>query len=216
MKSYCINLRRHEYRWEKLRQHFLGHSHYPTRFIGVDAVEWGLITKHTYDVDYPGSGYCIPQKHVGMHLSHYWLWRQIIALDYDAVLVLEDDSRYIGSNLNGDLEKYRQWFWKEGPHGCGPEKPTMLFVGSCNCTHKPCQPLDESLGIFDVRWPQCTHAYILNRAAAMLLVDTQEKSWAPIDLALIFNSFPKFQERGGGVYTVLPRLFEQEGTEIHP
>lgn len=216
MKSYVISLRNQTDRWAAFANHFSTHRLWPDRFYGIDAVQWGLTTKHPYEVDHPGTGFHMPQKHVGLHLSHYILWRQFSAShDGDVCLVLEDDARYNGSDLAEDLDKYGKWVEEKTPDEDGGfDHPIMLLLGSCNCGMKEQTEVDTTLGIFDVRWPQCTHAYIINKAAANLLIVTQEKSWAPIDLALIFNSYPKFAKEHGGVYTVLPRLFDQEGTVI--
>lgn len=218
-KAYCINLRDRVDRWARFYNHFSAHKMYAEKFEGLDAVKWGLITKNAYEKDHPGTGFHMPQKHVGLHLSHYWLWRQIARLNDEPVIVFEDDARYCGQDDNpvALLGEYADWVRKMTvDQDNGLDHPIMLFLGSCNCGHKEGPLVDETLKIRQIEWPQCTHAYMLNKSAANLLIRTQEKSWAPIDLALIFESFPEFAKNRGGVYTVQPRIFDQEGQIIYP
>ena len=210
-----ISLRETPQRLQACRDHFASFGMTLDVFYGVNAAKWGLLTKNAYEVDHPGTGFHIPQKHVGLHLSHYFMWRESLLHPFNVHGCVEDDCRFVGDLKEGQtlpllLADYREWIDLQGT------TPTMIFLGSCNCSYKPSVLVDERLHLYKVEWPQCTHAYLFNKAAAALLIETQEKSWAPIDLALIFNSFPVFKERGGQVLTVLPRLFDQGNQQIHP
>lgn len=170
-----------------------------TQFEGIHAEAWGLSTLIPYDVDAPGSGYIMPQKHVGLHLSHYFLWRKFRESGFDVMTVMEDDVNLLHE-------------WQDG-FGMAmnnvPDDWDMLFLGSGNTFDKPKEQVAHN--VWRVRWPQCTHLYMVRKKALPVLLSTQKRSWAPIDLSLIFGSFPHLN-----VYTVLPRLATQHGQEyIH-
>lgn len=170
-----------------------------TPFRGVNAESWGLTTLNKYDKD--GTNVTIPQKHVGLHLSHYWLWRQCMTSeDYERYgdesqfTIIEDDCRFVAD-------------WRENLALASRHVPAdwdMVLLGSCCTEDKPTVHLGGN--VFSVKYPLCTHAYIVRGKALPLLADTQEKSWASIDLALYWSTYPKLN-----VYTILPRIAEQEG-----
>lgn len=170
------------------------------RFYGVNAAKMGLTTIHPYEIDHPGSNYIMPSKHVGMHLSHFLLWRHLKEYHSEPVYtVFEDDVRMV----SGWQERFITSI------NSVPDDWDMLFLGSC-CTDG--KPSSHVLGnVHKVYYPLCTHAYMVSRKALPVLLETQEKSWAPIDLALNFNSFPMLK-----VYTVLPRIADQYDTILTP
>lgn len=213
---HAIVLRETPDRTERLRKHLSEEGIYWNPFYGVNAEKWGLTTVHPYEVDSPGSGYIMIQKHVGLHLSHYWLWRcaydalfhqraAILNLtdcetktrDECSVTILEDDALFL-PGWEPRLDKALNDV---------PKDWEILMIGSCNCEGHDTEHIKGE--IFKVKYPQCTHAMIIKERALPILIETQEKSWAPIDLALIFNSYPLLN-----VYTVLPRIVDQYGQEI--
>lgn len=166
---------------------------------GINANEAGLLTTHTYDRDHPGSGYRIPSKHVGLHLSHVMAWTTLWHLGVGYGLVLEDDALF----EDGWFPRYQQALRDV------PDDMDILHLGSCNTGDKvKTQVAGE---VWEVKYPQCTHSYVVARKALPVLLATQQKIWAPIDLALIFNSYPQLK-----VYTVLPRICDQHGQDIAP
>ena len=44
-----------------------------------------------------------------------------------------------------------------------------------------------------------------------VLLDVHQKFWAPLDIAMLYDSLPKLR-----VYTILPRLVSQRNTVIPP
>ena len=198
MKRYVITLRETPERRKACRRHLedVGFSDY-TFWNGVNALKWGLMTRNTYDVDHPGSGFIIPMKHVGLHLSHWILWNIAYESDNEITSIMEDDVA-----LAGDWQARLESVLK-----AAPEDWDIIMLGSCNTTGKPATHVNGSL--FEVKYPQCTHWYLIRRKALPILISTQEKSWAPIDLALIFNSFPQLR-----VYTAIPRLASQHNMDL--
>jgi GR25 family glycosyltransferase involved in LPS biosynthesis len=198
VKRYVITLRETPERREACRRHLehVGFSDY-TFWNGVNALKWGLMTRNTYDVDHPNSGFIIPMKHVGLHLSHWILWNIALEGGDDCVSIMEDDV-----SLSGD------WMARlVAIRNQVPDDWDIIMLGSCNTAGKPTTHVNGSL--FEVKYPQCTHWYLVRRKALPILISTQEKSWAPIDLALIFNSFPQLR-----VYTAIPRLASQHNMDL--
>lgn len=200
--AHCITLAETPERTERLVGHLSGDGVKFEIHEGVNAAEFGLTTINKYEVDHPGSGYVMTQKHVGLHLSHVLAWRHFSTLPQDSFLVLEDDALFLPG-------------WQDGfdlAMESVPDDWDMLFIGSCNCEHTPKELVSGNVWRVDKRHgPQCTHAYIVRAKALPILLKTQKKSWAPIDLALIFNSFPHLN-----IYTVLPRIVRQHRQELCP
>lgn len=201
MKRYVITLRETPDREAACRKHLDDVGFDGVEFwYGVNAVKWGLMTSNSYDVDHPGSGFMIPRKHVGLHLSHWILWQKALESKQDIVSIMEDDVA-----LAGDWKPRLQTILSTASILC-PDWD-MIFLGSCNALNKDKTHLGGSL--WDVRYPQCTHWYLARHKALPVLIETQEKSWAPIDLSLIFNSFPRLK-----VLTAIPRLAAQSTLDI--
>lgn len=173
---------------------------------GIHAKSFGLMTCHPYEVDDPGSGFTIPPKHVGLHLSHYMAWTVCRHSEVgsgppgsSAFIILEDDAQFEAGWQVRLVQALRDV----------PADADMLFIGSGNTFDKPKAQVKGE--VWSVQWPQCTHAYVVWPKALPVLLETQRDTWAPIDLALIFRSFPQLN-----VYTVLPRIVSQRGQDIAP
>ncbi len=172
-------------------------------FNGFDGPALGLTTVFPYEVDSPGSGYIMHSKSVGLVLSHLTLWKigkDILGISPSShITVMEDDVEFIP----GWRDRYNTAMEKM------PDDWDMIFIGSCNCADKPKEEIGG--GVFKVLegGPQCCHAYMVRGRALAKLIDSFERIWAPVDLALIFDAFPKLN-----VYTILPRLAGQHGEEI--
>ena len=166
-----------------------------TPFEGVNGELWGLTTVNKYDMGSP-DGIIMPQKHVGLHLSHYFLWRRFEDSGEQVMTVLEDDAAFHNR-------------WKEEYKIAMDSVPSdwnVILLGSGFTSNKHKIKVKGNVWIVDS--PQCTHAYMINRAALQILLLTQKKSWAPIDSSLMCLSYPWMK-----VYTVLPRIAYQHGQE---
>jgi len=197
MRAFCISLPETPARREIARAHFVERGARVEFFDGVHALNFGLTTTHTYDVDHPGTGYRITSKHVGCWLSHYILWQALTLADGDKFLIFEDD-----------VALPEDWHIRMlAALDDTPENADMLYLGSCCCDGKPKEQISNT--VWDVKWPLCTHAYVVWKKALPRLLATQRKCWAPIDLALYFNSLPHLK-----VYTVLPRIADQRDMNL--
>lgn len=203
MRAYCITLPETPDRTAALKEHLLavGPGGTKTSFVdGIHAKSFGLLTCHPYEVDHPGTGYMIPQKHVGLCLSHYLVWS--IARhsgEPGPFMVIEDDAEFAPD-------------WQERLRRAlddTPDDADLLMIGNCNCAGKPTRHVAGE--VHHVQWPQATHAYVVWPQALPRLLATQRDVWAPIDLALIFRSYPTLN-----VYTVLPRIVGQRNMELAP
>lgn len=186
-------------RWPETEKHLLEQGIKADPFWCIDWQVSGIETKFTYDIDHPGTGFKTHPMRICNCLSQYLLWRILAYLPEDEFLILEDDARFLPGWKNGYMKARASL----------PADWDMLFIGSCNCKNKPTQLIDQNL--FKVQWPFCTHAYIVRKKGLKVLDETMQKFWAPIDIALNLQAFPKLN-----IYTVLPRLVEQFETKLDP
>lgn len=171
-----------------------------TYFEGIDAQRWGLSTVNRYPLD--GGDWQaqeVPQKHVGLHLSHYMLWRVMEYTGMEEMTILEDDVIF-SQDWESQYKAARQ---------AVPDDWDFLMIGSGLTENKPRRHVAGN--VWEIFWPMTTHAYIIRKKALKLTLETQRYSYAPIDLALLFRTWPRLN-----VYTVQPRIAVQNGTEIRP
>jgi GR25 family glycosyltransferase involved in LPS biosynthesis len=185
---------------ERTRQHFLERSVDAAFFYGIHAVKLGIETTLPYEVDGgPGCGYKTAQTGIGCWLSHRALWAALLLLPDQLFFVVEDDAKFPEN-------------WQERVDRAVADAGhfDMLFVGSCCTQGKPKTHISGE--VYEVKWPMCTHGYIVRRTALETLIATQDEArcYAPIDIALSFHSFHRMSR----VYTVLPRILEQFDTFI--
>lgn len=197
MRTFCISLPETVERRAKAKSHF-DNIGLDVEFIyGINAETAGLVTTHPYEVDNPGSGYIMLPKHVGLCLSHYMIWQICLSMKEDRYLILEDDALF-----------YDDWFPRlEKALVDTPADADILMIGHCNATNKPKTHIKGE--IYDLRYPQCTQAYVVYQKALIPLLEQQRDIWAHIDLTLIFKSFPYLN-----VYTVLPRIVDQRDMDL--
>jgi len=170
-----------------------------TYFEGIDAKRWGLTTKRPYELDTPGSGYIMEQRQVGLHLSHYFLWRLMEYTGMEEMTIVEDDVEF-SKDWESQYTSARQSV---------PDDWDFLMLGSGLTSEKYRRHVAGN--VWEILWPMTTHAYIIRKKALKLTLETQRYSYAPIDLALYFRTWPRLN-----VYTVQPRIAVQNGTEIQP
>lgn len=170
-------------------------------FIGIHAKKLGIETTLTYEVDHPGTEFRAGATVVGCWLSHRTLWAALSLLPDEEVLVVEDDAKFPDG-------------WRERLTAALRDVPPdwdMLWIGSCCTEDKPKTHIAGD--VWDVRYPMCTHGYVVRKKALQTLIETQDDArlYAPIDISMVFHSFPKLH-----VYTVLPRILDQWDTVLAP
>jgi len=199
MRAFALTLSETPERTAKAKAHFDEHGVKAQFINGIHAEKFGLLTTHAYEVDHPGSGYRIPPKHVGMCLSHYIAWTVCSFFSDESFLILEDDAQFAPD-------------WKSRYHAAMAHLPQdwdLFYIGSCNCELSQKDHIGGE--VFKVVNPMCTHAILIRNKAIPVLLETQRKIWAPIDLSLIFRSLPKLK-----TYCLLPRIVSQFDTVIQP
>lgn len=198
-RAFVITLKRTSERYAKEQEHLRSVGISAEPFYGLDAAIAGLQTDHTYEVDNPGTNYHMGPKLVALYLSHYMLWRVLQYLPEDVFWVLEDDAQW-------DAEWAKQY---AEAMSVVPKDWDLVWLGSCCTGERVAKCIAKNL--YDVRYPLCTHAYQVHKKALATMIDVHQKVWAPLDLALMFDSMPQLN-----VYTILPRLAAQWNTCIQP
>lgn len=187
----------------RTRQHFAERGVDVQFFYGINAPKLGIHTVNPYLVDGPPppgeAPFNVGPKVVGCWLSHRALWSALLLLDDEHVLVIEDDALF--------QEGWRDRF--DRAMSDAPSDFDLLYIGSC-CTADKRKTLVRG-EVWDVRYPFCTHGYVVSKKALLPLIETQDAAtcYGPVDVTMVLHSFPKLK-----VYTVLPRLLEQHETGI--
>lgn len=167
-------------------------------FIGISGKKSGLKASIPYEIDNPGSGYLISDKHVGCSLSHLMLWKALwFNGDEDFWMIVEDDVRL--------RENWRERV--EYAIKTVPEDWDIIYPGSCCSNGRRGREVGD--GLFE-GMPLCTHCYIVRKKALPTLIATNEEIWAPIDLQMYHKSAHLLK-----CYTLFPRVADQDGTELH-
>lgn len=169
-------------------------------FYGVHAAQLGVETTLPYEVDGgPGCGFRIGPLATGCWLSHRMLWSALLLLPDERFLVLEEDAQFPPD-------------WRERIDQAMKDAGEfdVLLVGSCCTRDKPRKHIAGS--VYEVRWPVCSHGYIVRRHALETMIATQDEArcYAPIDISLTFHTYPRMSR----VYTVLPRILSQHDTYL--
>lgn len=199
-KTYVLTLHETQDRTNKAWSHLTGAGLPFQFFFGLNADQLGLQTRFPYEVDAPGSGFNIGSKYVGVWLSHYMLW--------SSLSLLPDDHHHI---MEVDAKLKPNWAERFGRAIKDvPDDFDILFTGSCCCKgHPMTRVAGDVYRMENGTGPQCLHSYIVAKKALPVLMKTQNKLYAPIDISMIFHSFPQLK-----VYVVLPRIVDQFDTEI--
>lgn len=201
LRAICITLPETPERTQRAAEHFKERKVTVKFWHGIHAEKFGLNTVHNYEVDNPGTNFKIGFKPTGIWLSHWVLWAALDmkqALD-DAYMILEIDAKFPEN-------------WAERLKKALADTPPdwdMLYIGSCCCSGRPTKHIAGE--VYEVKYPLCTHAYCVAPKALPVLLATQRKVYAPIDISMTFHSHPQMK-----VYTVLPRIVDQFDTEITP
>lgn len=168
-------------------------------FRGIHGEHFGVLGTHPYRGDHPQQGWVIGYAHTGMFLSHYMLWNALSLLDGDRFMILEDDAEFPAD-------------WRKrlaDVHLNLPSDTDVVLIGSSNTKDKPSKHVKGPL--YEVKWPFCTHAYILHRKALPVLLDKCRDAYTNIDIAMVNEAYPFLK-----VLTVLPRIAQQRNMTLEP
>lgn len=196
-RTFCLTLPENPGRKEAASEHFRKRGVSVEFFNGIHGKTAGLNTIHPYELDHPGSGFRMGFAPTGIFLAHYILWSALQLLPEEHFMVLEDDAMFPEN-------------WRQRTEQALQDTPgdfDMLYNGSCCCEGRPKTQIKGE--VWEVKYPQCTHAYIVAKKALPVLLSTLRKIYAPVDIQMNLHSHP-----GMKIYTVLPRLVSQFDTDI--
>lgn len=166
-------------------------------FNGVSSKLSGLVTEHLYEVDAPGSGYKIGKKEVAGWVSFYMAWTAMLYMPESHFWTTEFDCKY-----PADWRARVEQALKDVP----PDFD-LLYVGSCCCKGKPMKHIKGD--VYEMNQVQCGHSTIVAKKALPVILSTQRKIYAPLDISLAFHTLPKLK-----CYAILPRVADQFETYI--
>jgi len=195
---YCTHGNGSPSRLARARRHFAERGVDAQFFFGIHATQLGIENTLTYEIDNPGTNFKIGAKPTGCWLSHRALWAACLLLPDELFFIVEDDALFPED-------------WKE--RVCVAVRDAgdfdLLYVGSCCTEKKPTKHVAGS--VFEVRWPFCTHGYIVRRSALMTMIETQDAArlYAPIDISLAFHTMSRLKTR-----VVKPRILDQFDSQL--
>ncbi len=198
-RCFCLTIASYKERWQRVNERFEAEGLDVIPFNGWDNSIGGLRTTHPYEIDAPGSGFIMGQRQTGIYLGHWMLWNYLNTLSDNCFFIFEDDVLF-----RPKWRKYlHQDLWDL------PADWDLFFPGNC------CLGGHNNIRITDTLYKttkaQCCHAYMVKKRVLPFLLEKCQKVWANIDLALLFECEPFLN-----TYARIPRLMDQENTEIPP
>lgn len=199
IRGFVVTLQEYPAKTEQILKHFNEVGVEAECFNGVCAGVSGLETVHTYDRDNPGTNWRIGPKPTATWLSFYMMWSAMQYMPEDYFLTCEWDAKF-----------HHDWRYRtEKALRDVPPDFDLLLIGSCCCRNmKKTRVKGE---VWDVRWPVCGHATIVAKKALKVMLETQRKVYAPLDISLMLHTFDKLK-----VMTLLPRCVDQFDTFLQP
>lgn len=197
IRAFCVTLQEMPEKWEFINRHFQERGFECEPFNGISAKESGLVTTNTYDVDNPGTGYRIGEKPTATWVSFYMLWAAMNLTNGHFFAQCEWDC-HLTPNWRPRLEQALKDV---------PPDFDILMAGNCCCANKPKKHIKGE--VYEMKTANCGHFSIIAKKALPVLLRTQRKVYAPLDLSLIYHSFPLLK-----VYVILPRIAGQFDTVI--
>lgn len=173
--------------------------------MAIHGETFGLLPSRPYNGNRPGAGELVPISQLGLMLSHYMAWTvcqfsDLKAYPEDCFMILESDAKFSAD-------------WEERLHLAMSDLPDdwdIFLIGNSNTEDR--QYKAHICGdVWEVKYPFCTHAYMVRRKALDTLLAVCRDATLNIDLLLIRSAYPLLR-----VYTMLPRLVDQRGTELAP
>jgi GR25 family glycosyltransferase involved in LPS biosynthesis len=209
-KIFCLTLKDTKKRKEYAEKHFKQNQLDVEFFDGINGKKFGLHTHIPYMDDNPnwtpddGPVHFISSGHIGCILSHYMLWKTLMYLPYDEIIIFEDDV-ILCEDFKKKFIQYKSQL---------PNDWQYVFIGNCCLPsedhHKK---INDNIIITD-HPPMCTHAYMIKKSSIQVLIDTNSLAWSHIDIQIQKRSLTQLK-----YYIFHPTLANQksiigEDTEI--
>lgn len=199
MKTFCIICPEFPEKNKVAKEHFDKRGLHVNFVNGIHGETFGLLPSRPYNADFPGRGHLIPIAHVGLTLSHYMVWSICEQLDEDFFMILEDDAKFTSD-------------WRLALYATLDDLPSdwdIFNLGASNTSDKPKEHICGD--VWEVKYPFTTHCYLIRKKAIPTLLASCRDATLNIDLLLIREAYPKLK-----VYSMIPRLVNQRGTELEP
>lgn len=185
-------------RLSEAKEHFALHGLNPYYINGIHAEVFGVGATRPYLRDNPEQNWHLEPRTVGCNLSAYMAYCVAASHpEWEYVMYLEDDTRFHDG-------------WKERAEQAlkdVPEDFDYLFLSHC-CTEG--RETNHIKGeIYEVKYPQAGHVSILSQRGLQTLIKNCRDACVPFDVLLFDNGFKDLK-----VYTLLPRLAEQNNTHL--
>ncbi len=197
MKTFIICCPEFPERNEAAKRHLASRGLEPESIWGIHGETFGLLPSRPYNEDRPGCGFLNPISQVGLMLSHYMVWQVCQHLDDDKFMILEDDAKF----PEDWVDRFATFMDDV------PQDWDILLLGNSNTHDKEKKQICGD--VWEVFYPFCTHCYVVRRKALQTLLANCRDATLKIDISLIRNAYPLLR-----VYTCLPRIVEQRGTEL--
>lgn len=199
IRAFCVTLQEMPEKWAFISNHFKEVGFECEPFNGISAKESGLVTEHTYDVDNPGTNYRIGRKPVATWISFYMLWSAMQYMNEHYFAQVEWDCQ-LAPDWRPRLERAMRDV---------PPDFDIIMPGNCCCKGKPMKHIRGD--VYEMKGANCGHFSIIAKKALPVLLATQRRVYAPLDLSLCYHSFQHLK-----VFVILPRLAGQFDTMIPP
>lgn len=197
--AFCLTLAETPHRRQAAEKELRRHGMEGVVFFdGVHGPSWGLKTTLSYDYDRPTDPpvYISPGA-IGNIMSHWMLWRHILLSDIEQFIVFEDDVLPV----NGFLTKLDEI------HAELPDDWDLVYLGHVGSeSHRVLLSHGERLA--RIEHPFGTHAMLIRRRALPVLIKSQARAWAPIDIQISVHALPQLN-----YYCCTPSLASQRTVE---
>lgn len=199
LRAFVVTLQELPEKEAFIMRHFKARGLEVEPFNGIHGDTAGLKTIFPYERDAPGSGWNIGIKPVATWLSFYMLWSALQYMPETHFLTLEWDCHFPDN-------------WRERAERALRDVPPdfdLLYLGSCCAQDKPKRHVAGE--VWEVKYPLCGHCTVVAKKALPVMLATQRKVYAPLDISLLLHTMPLLK-----VFTVLPRIANQFEKEIAP
>lgn len=188
-KTFCVTLKDTPKRKEYAERHFKEHGLEVEFFEGINGKKFGLRTNIPYMDDNPnwtpddGPVHFISSGHIGCILSHYMLWKTLMYLPYEEIIVFEDDV-ILCDSFKQKIIEYKSKL---------PDDWQYVFIGNCCLPTEDCHKQICDGIITSTHPPMCTHAYMIKKSSIPVLIETNSLAWSHIDIQIQKRSLNKLK-----------------------